>query len=82
MFMWSFGPLCFWDKRQNHVHFGGSGRSQILYVPRGGACKAFGAALLSPEGPKVPNYRAFMVSILGIVTMVLGRYLALGYLDP
>ena len=30
----------------------------------------------------VPNYRVFGVSILGIVIMVLGRYLIVGYLDP
>ena len=31
---------------------------------------------------KVPNYRVFRVSILGIVSMVLGRCLVVGYLDP
>ena len=31
---------------------------------------------------KVLNYRALMVSILGIVSMVLGRYLIARYLDP
>ena len=31
---------------------------------------------------KVPNYRVFGVSILGIVIMVLGRYVIVGYLDP
>ena len=35
-----------------------------------------------PEGSKVPEYRVFRVSILGIVIMVLGRYLMVGYLDP
>ena len=29
----------------------------------------------SPKGSKVPNHRVFRVSILGIVMMVLGRYL-------
>ena len=35
-----------------------------------------------PKGPKYPKYEVFRVSILGIVTMVLARYLVLGYLDP
>ena len=29
-----------------------------------------------------PKYKVFRVSILGIVTMVLGRYLIVGNLDP
>ena len=33
------------------------------------------------KGSKVPNYRVFRVSILGIAIMVLGRYLRVGYLD-
>ena len=32
-------------------------------------------------GSKVPNYRVRRDSILGIVIMVLGRYLIVGYLD-
>ena len=35
-----------------------------------------------PSGSKVANYRVFRVSILGIVIMVLGRYLIVEYLDP
>ena len=35
-----------------------------------------------PRGSKVRNYRVFRVSIFGIVIMVLGRYLIVGYRDP
>ena len=35
-----------------------------------------------PKGSKVANYRVLGVSILGIVIMVLGRYLMVEYLDP
>ena len=38
-------------------------------------------AQFNPEGSKVPNYRVCRVFLLGIVTMVLGRYLVVGYLD-
>ena len=41
-----------------------------------------GASYTLPEGSKVPNHRVFRVSILGIVMMVLGRYLMAEYLDP
>ena len=37
---------------------------------------------VDPEGSKVPKYGAAMVSTLGIITMVLGRCLMFGYLDP
>ena len=42
----------------------------------------FPLSLALPYGSKVPNYRLFRVSILGIVMMVLGRYLIVEYLDP
>ena len=35
-----------------------------------------------PKNPKYLTYRVFRASILGIVTMVLGRYLIVRYLDP
>ena len=35
-----------------------------------------------PKGSYVPNYRAFRISIVGTVIMVLGRYLIVAYLDP
>ena len=35
-----------------------------------------------PSGSKVLNYKVLRVSVLGIVIMVLGRYLIVGYLDP
>ena len=35
-----------------------------------------------PEGPKYPHIGVLRVSALGIVSMVLGRYLLFGYLDP
>ena len=35
-----------------------------------------------PEGPKYLTYRAFKASILGIVVLVMGRYLIVWYLDP
>ena len=35
-----------------------------------------------PQESKVANYRAFRVSILGIVNLVLGRCLIVRYLDP
>ena len=40
------------------------------------ACmKSYGdLGLLETQGSKVPNYRVFRVSILGIVIMVLGGY--------
>ena len=37
---------------------------------------------LLPSGSKVPHYGVYRVSKVGIVTMVLGRYLLVGYLDP
>ena len=36
----------------------------------------------NPHGSKVPKSGVYMVSILGIVTLVLGIYAAFGYLDP
>ena len=33
-------------------------------------------------GSKAPEYGGSIVSIFGIATMVLGRYLVFGYLDP
>ena len=38
--------------------------------------------LPSPRGPKYLTTGYFSVSILGVVIMVLGRYLIVGYLDP
>ena len=35
-----------------------------------------------PKGSKGPKYGVSMVSILGIIMMVLGRYLIVEYLDP
>ena len=35
-----------------------------------------------PKGSKVPHHRVYRVSILGIVKVVLGRYLMAEYLDP
>ena len=35
-----------------------------------------------PQGSKVSNYRVLRVSTLGIVAVVLGRYLLVGYFDP
>ena len=35
-----------------------------------------------PYGSKVLVYRVFTVSILGSITMALGRYPRIGYLDP
>ena len=35
-----------------------------------------------PKRVQVPKYRVFRVSVQGIVIMVLGRYLTVGYLDP
>ena len=40
------------------------------------------SGLLLPYGSKVPKYRVFRVSILGIVSMVLGIYFIVGHLDP
>ena len=34
------------------------------------------------KGPKYINYRVFRSSIFGIVSMVLGSYLLVRYLDP
>ena len=34
------------------------------------------------ESSDIPNYRVLRVSMLGIVNMVLGRYLLVRYLDP
>ena len=41
-----------------------------------------GSCVACPKGAKVSNYRVFGVSIFGIVIMVLGRYLIVGYLVP
>ena len=46
-----------------------------------GGCTLRGSRTPDPRS-KVPKYGVFGVSILGIVSMVLGRYLAFGYLDP
>ena len=61
--------------------------SVIRPYPEGGTCRVhfFHRVALRPKATKGPlraSYTEPRASVLGIVTMVLGRYLIVGYLDP
>ena len=50
--------------------------------PTGSSGFSLSGFQVNPEGSKVPKYGESMASALGVVVMVLGRYLVFGYLDP